>query len=181
MKRYKFCFYVKDMFPHGSFGLLFTSAPLHPIAICSNSTAWYWKRIYCLESFSVLCRLLFLSLKMNWCPEASKSSSGPVSLKIIVGAHQKIKFNLVLLNRWLKIKVLSWPVQGEKRLIFTFLCEMQVSVYIDWLTDWSGVWWVVFLVVSVFTVCQGLQTLHAVHWNWCYCLLLAVGCQQHKL
>lgn len=175
MKLYKFWFYVKD---NGSFGLLFTSAPLHLIAMCRNSTAWYWERIYCLESFSVLCRLFFLSLKDVLKPvRAFLVQSVWKSLLV----HQKIKFNLVLLNRWLKIKILSWPVQGEKRLIFTFLCEMQVSVYIDWLTGWSGVWWVVFLVVSVFTVCQGLQTLHAVHWNWCYCLLLAVGCQQHKL
>lgn len=36
-------------------------------------------------------------------------------------------------------------------------------------------------VFPVLTVCQGLKALHALHWNRCYRLLLAVGCQQHQL
>lgn len=36
-------------------------------------------------------------------------------------------------------------------------------------------------VFPVLTVCQGLQAVHAVHWNWCHRLLLAVGRQQHQL
>lgn len=37
------------------------------------------------------------------------------------------------------------------------------------------------LVFPVLTVCQRLQALHALHWNRCYRLLLAVGRQQHQL